>query len=323
MQTSKYSLVSDATLDGQSFLARTLAHGDDLGKINAEKAAGFSEDIAALAHKLITMKVVDLSDEAALRAQIQTSFALTSIGIEYGSNGNLDKAVNVLLANPIVKFYQIGNTLTDKLLEKANHILENAVIEPDESLTHLDIDNIRIYNHAEATFLDKLSTYNTTISSAQVIIKDSHPPRTFANLSDMETIRQQLDYLEARWSYVQALPLDTVFSVDPPFSIAIDPIQTLTLSLMANLTLYFEPDLQLESDTLSDFCEIVLDEDTNEIRQAPQQRLLDWIENYLEQDNQSDSVKQYVAVYWDACLQALKNPSPDLEMLMGFNAISL
>lgn len=322
MQTSKYSLVSDATLDGQSFLACTLAHGDDLGKIDSEKAAEFSEDIAALAHKLITMKVVDLSDEAALRAQIQTSFALTSIGIEYGSNGNLDKAVSVLLANPIVKFYQIGNTLTDKLLEKANHILENAVIEPDESLTHLDIDNIRIYNHTEATFLDKLSTYNTTISSAQVIIRDSHPPRTFTNLSDMETIRQQLDYLEARWSYVQALPLDTVFSVDPPFSIAIDPIQTLTLSMMANLTLYFEPDLQLESDTLSDFCEIVLDDDVNEIRQAPQQRLLDWIENYLEQDNQSDSVKQYVAVYWGACLQALKNPSPDLEMLMGFGTIS-
>ena len=321
MQTSKYSLVSDATLDGQSFLARTLAHGDDLGKIDAEKAEGFSEDIAALAHKLITMKVVDLSDEAALRAQIQTSFALTSIGIEYGSKGNLDKAVRVLLANPIVKFYQIGNTLTDKLLKRANHILENAVIEPDESLTHLDIDTIRIYNHTEAKFLDKLSTYNTTISSAQVIIRDSHPPRTFTNLADMETIRQQLDYLESRWSYVQALPLDTVFSVDPPFSIAIDPIQTLTLSMMANLTLYFEPDLQLESDTLSDFCEIVLDEDANEIRQAPQQRLLDWIENYLEQDNQSDAVKQYVAVYWDACLQALKNPSPDLEMLMGLNSI--
>ena len=316
MQTSRFSLVSDATLDGQSYLARTLAHGDDLGKIDSEKAEQFSEDIAALAHKLITMKVVDLSDEAALRAQIQISFALTSIGIEYGSNGNLDKAVRVLLANPIVKFYQIGNTLTDKLLQRANHILEDAVIEPDETLTHLDIDSIRLYNHTEAKFLDDLSTYNITISSAQVIIRDIHSPRSFTNLSDMEIIRQQLDYLESRWSYVQALPLDSIFSVDPPFSIAIDPIQTLTLSLMANLTLYFEPDLQLEPGTLSDFCEIVLDEDTNEIRQAPRQRLLDWIDSYLEQDNQSDSVRLYAVAYWDSCLQALTTPNSDLAMLM-------
>ena len=316
MQTNKFSLVSEATLDGQSFLARTLVHGDDLGKIDSEKAGKFSDDIAALTHKLVTMKVVDLSDEAALRTQIQTSFALTSLGIEYGSNGNLDKAVRVLLANPIVKFYQIGNTLTDKLLQRADHILENALIEPDESLNHLDIDNICIYNHTEAKFLDALSSYNTTISNAQVIVKDYHAPRTFANLSDMEIICQQLDYLESRWRYIQALPLNKIFSVDPPFSIAIDPIQTLTLSLMANLTLYYEPDLQLEPDTLLEFSNIIIDENSKEIRQAPRQRLLDWIDSYLEQDNQSDTVKQYAAAYWDACLQALMDPEFTLEMLL-------
>ena len=307
MQTSKFSLVTDATLDGKSFLARTLAHGDDIGRINAEKAERFSDDIAALTHKLITMKVVDLSDESALRAQIQTSFALTSIGLEYGSKGNLDKAVRVLTANPIVKFYQIGNTLTDKLLQRANHILENACIEPDEALTHLDIDSILIYNHTEAKFLDALSSYNTTISNAQVILKDRHAPRSFTNLSDMEIIHQQLDFLESRWLYVQALPLDQVFSVDPPFSIAIDPIQTLTLSLMANLTLYYEPDLQLEPDTLSEFRNIIIDENSQQIRQEPRQRLLDWINSYLEQDNQSDTVKQYGAAYWDNCLQEFIN----------------
>lgn len=315
MQTSKFSLVTDATLDGKSFLARTLAHGDDIGKIDSEKAETFSDDIAALTHKLITMKVVDLSDESALRTQIQTSFALTSIGLEYGSKGNLDKAVKVLIANPIVKFYQIGNTLTDKLLQRANHILENAHIEPDDALMHLDIDNIHIYNHTEAKFLDALSSYNTTISNAHVILKNSHAPRTFTNLSDMEIIRQQLDYLESRWLYVQALPLDQVFSVDPPFSIAIDPIQTLTLSLMANLALYYEPDLQLEPDTLSEFRNIIIDENSKQVRQEPRQRLLDWIESYLEQDNQSDTVKQYTVAYWDACLQELINPDSQLEIL--------
>lgn len=308
MQTSKFSLVADAVIDGQSFLARTMLHGDALGRIDSEKSESLSEDIAALAHKLITMKVADLSNESDLRAQIQIAFALTSLGLEYGSKGNLDKAVNVLLANPIVKFFQIGNTLSDKLLTKASHILENAIIEPDESLSHLDIDSIRIYNHAEAKFLDALAANNTTITTAQVTIKNDHPPRTFTNLSDMEIIRQQLDYIEARYSYVQALPLEDIFTIDPPLSIAVDPIQTLTLSLMANLTVYFQPDLQLEADTLSDFRDIIYDESIGEIREAPRQRLLNWIENYLEQDNQPEDVKKYTVAYWDACLQEMVQP---------------
>lgn len=316
MQTSKFSLVADAVIDGQSFLARTILHGDTLGRVDSKKSETLSEDIAALAHKLITMKVDDLSNEAELRAQIQVAFALTSLGLEYGSKGNLDKAVSVLLANPIVKFFQIGNTLTDKLLKKASHILEHAIIEPDESLSHLDIDSIRIYNHAEAEFLDALASYNTTITSAQVTIKNNHPPRTFTNLSDMEIIRQQLDYIEARSAYVQALPLEDIFTIDPPLSIAVDPIQTLTLSLMANLTVYFQPDLQLETDTLSDFRDIIYDEGSGEIRESPRQRLLDWIENYLEQDNQSEGVKKYTVAYWDACLQELVEPDSDLGLLM-------
>ena len=288
-----------------------MVHGDSLGRIDDEKSEILSEDIAALAHKLITMKVDDLSDTSELRTQIQTSFALTSLGLEYGSKGNLDKAVNVLLANPIVKFFQIGNTLTDKLIDRASYLLQNALIHPPEELEHLDIDNIRIYNFAEAEFLNALPSYKTTIFSAHISIKESHEPRPFNTLSDLEIIRQQLDYIEARWTYVQALPHDEIFSVDPPFSIAIDPIQTLTLNLMANLTLYFQPDFQIESDTLKDFKDIIFDDSIEETRAAPRQRLLEWIENYLAQSNRSDDEIRYAVTYWDTCLEKLVNPESD------------
>ena len=316
MQTRKFSLVAGATIDGQSFLARTLVHGDTLGRIDSEISETLSEDIAALAHKLITMKVEDLSNESDLRAQIQTAFALTSLGLEFGSKGNLDKAVGVLLANPIVKFFQIGNTLTDKLLKRASNILEQAVIHPPESLVHLDLDSIRIYNHAEAEFLNALDAYYTTITSAQIIIQDNHQPRTFTNLYDMEIIQQQLDYIEARWTYVQALPLDDLFSIDPPLSIAVDPIQTLTLSLMANLTLYYQPELQLETETLTDFRGIIYDETIGEIRPAPRQRLLDWIEQYLEQDNRPEDVINYAIAYWDTCLKEMVEPKVSIGLFL-------
>ena len=312
MQTSKYSLVAETTIDSQSFLARTLGHGDSLGKIDTEQSEILSEDIAALAHKMITMKVDDLSNQAELRKQIQTSYTLTSLGLEYGSKGNLDKAVNVLLANPIVKFFQIGNTLTDTILSKASDILENAFVHPPEHLEYLDMDSIRIYNHAEAEFLNALESYTTTISNAQVIITNKHLPQSFNTLSNLEIIRQQLDYIEARWNYVQALPLDEIFTVDPPLSIEIDPIQKLTLNLMANLTLFFQPDFQIEPDTLDDFKDILYDENIGDIRTTPRQRLLDWIDNYLREDNRSEDVIKYAVHYWDTCLESLVNPEANV-----------
>ncbi len=316
MQTSKYSLVADTVIDAQSFFAQTLQHGDTLDKFDSEKIEKFSEDISAIAHKLITMRVSDLSNLSELRKQTQTGITLTSLGLEYASKGNLDKAVRLLNANPIVKFYQIGNTLSNQVITSAVDLLENAVIRPSESLSHLDIDNIRIYNHAEAEFLDELVSYNSTISRPHVILKENYPPRPLSSLADVELIKKQIDYIEKRREYVDTLPLEDIFSIDPPLNIAIDPILILTLCLMSNLTLYYQPDLHFDNDTLNDFREIIYDENTGEVRSAPRQRMIEWISDYLKQDNRSDDLIQYTVIYWEACIQEIINPDENIKMFL-------
>ena len=316
MLTSKYSLVVDNVIDAQSFLAQTLEYGDTLDVFDSEKIEKFSEDIAAIAHKLITMRVSDLSNQAELRTQTQTGISLTSLGLEYASQGNLDKAVRILNANPIVKFYQIGNTLSNQVNKRAIDLLENALIRPAESLSHLDIDSIRIYNHAEAKFLDELVSYNSTISSGYVILKENNPPRPFSSLADVEIIKKQLEYLEKRRDYVETLPLEDVFSIDPPLNIAIDPILILTLCLMSNLTLYYQPDLHLDHETLKDFREIIYDENTGEVRSATRQRLLDWIVDYLKQDNRSDDLIKFAVLYWETCIQEIIAPDENIRMFL-------
>lgn len=316
MQTSKYSLVVDTVIDAQSFFAQVLQHGETLDEFDSEKIEKFSEEIGVIAHKLITMKVSDLSDQSELRTQTQTGIALTSLGLEYASKGNLDKAVRLLNANPIVKFYQIGNTLSNQVITSATDLLENAVIRPAESLSHLDIDNISIYNHAEAKFLDELVSYNSTISNPHVILKENYPPRPFSSLADVELIKKQLDYIEKRREYVETLPLEDVFSIDPPLNIAIDPILILTLCLMSNLTLYYQPDLHLDNDTLKDFRDIIYDENTDKVRPAPRQRMIDWITDYLKQDNRSDDLIKYSVIYWETCIQEIIDPDENIKMFL-------
>lgn len=309
-KTNRFSLVADATLDRRLFLAQALAHGDTLGGISREQADTLYQNIAAIAHKLITMKTSDLSDESALRTQIQIAFTLTSLGLEYGSKGDLDKAVRLLCKTRVVKFFQIGNTLTEKLLERVRHLLEHGVILPptrDEeralgsTYTDMETESIQIYTQTELEFLKALLTYRTTIRTLQVTIRDADAPRAFIHLAEVDMIDRQLANIENRCHYVQALPLENLFTLDPPLSIFPNPIEHLTLGLIVNLVLYRQIDFQLDEDARQDFHELAYVD--GEIRESFRQQLLDWISQYLEQTHQPDAAKTYTVAYWNDCLR--------------------
>ena len=310
MTTNKFSLVAEASLDGQLFLARALAHGDTLGSIPREQVDALYQSIAAIAHKLITMKTADLSDESALRTHIQTAFTLTSLGLEYGSKGDLDKAAQLLRKTRIVKFFQIGNTLMEKLLDRTRHLLEHAVILPpsrDEerslgtTYTDLETEGIQIYTQAELEFLKALLIYRISIRTLQVTIRDTDTPRPLLHFAEVEMIDRQLACIEHRCDYVKALPLDNLFALDPPLSIFPNPIEHLTIGLITNLVLYRQVDFQLDADARQDFHQLAYVE--GEIRESFRKQLLDWIAKYLEQEQQPEPVKTYAVAYWDDCLR--------------------
>ena len=310
MTTNKFSLVAEANLDGRLFFARALAHGDALDHIPREQADALYQNIAAIAHKLITMKTADLSDESALRTHIQTAFTLTSLGLEYGSKGDLDKAAQLLRKTRTVKFFQIGNTLMEKLLDRARHLLEHAVILPpgrDEerhlgtTYTDLETEGIQIYTQAELEFLKALLIYRISIRTLQVTIRDTEVPRPLLHLAEIEMIDRQLACIEHRCDYVEALPLDNLFELDPPLSIFPNPIERLTTGLIANLVLYRQVDFQLDEDARQDFHQLAYVD--GEIRESFRQQLLDWIAKYLEQAQQPEPVKNYAVAYWDDCLR--------------------
>lgn len=309
-KTNKFSLVAEASLDGRLFLAHAFVHADTLDRISRERMDTLYQNIAAIAHKLITMKTADLSDESALRTHIQTAFTLTSLGLEYGSKGNLDRAVQLLHKTRIVKFFQIGNTLMEKLLDRARHLLEHAVVlppSPDEerplgvNYTDLETEGIQIYTQAELEFLKALLIYRTTVRTLQLTIRDTEPPRPLLHLAEVEMIDRQLACIEQRCDYVKALPLDDLFTLDPPLSIFPNPIERLTLGLMVNLLLYRQVNFQLDEDARQDFHQLAYVD--GKVRGSFRQQLIDWITRYLEQAQQPEPVKMYAASYWEDCLQ--------------------
>jgi hypothetical protein len=292
--------------DSRLFLAQTLEHGQQTGRISPARLDKIHQDIASLAQKLIAIKVEDLSSRAEIRGQIQEAFTLTSLGLEYGCEGTLDKSVRLLNSNRLIKFFQIGNTLVDKLVERSQNTLEKAVlISP--AMQNVEQEKIPAYNEWESDFLESVIERKLAIDAAQISLNQlSANPRSLMGLADINVANQQLDYINRRFSYLQALPQEKIFAVDYPPDTDCDTARQITTALIVNLVLYREVDFHLDEEDLDNFCDIAYDIEHGTVKETSQDLLLGWIQGYMEVAGQPEEVKKYAVEYWKYCLSVFK-----------------
>ena len=297
MNKKMFQIDAPAHYDNRLFLGQVLAHGDEEGKITHDDADTIHQEITALSYKLITIKAEDFSSRSELRKHTQEAFIRTSLGLEYGSQGTLDKAVLLLNKNRIIKFFQIGNTLVDKLVQRSQNTLKNAVLLPPETL------EIPVYNEWERQFMKGILEHKLVIDTPQVILREISSPRPLTRLVDLTSINIQLCHIEHRLSYMQVLPLERVFATEYPPNVDGDIVREITIALMVNLILYREIDFHLDEDDLQNFRDIAYDAESGEIRKTAQERLLGWIARYLDHAGQPNEVKAYTVAYWRECLK--------------------
>lgn len=295
-----------AHYDSRLFLVQTLEHGQKTGRISPAHQDKIHHDIASLAQKLIEIKVEDLSSRAEIRGQIQEAFTLTSLGLEYGCDGVLDRSIRLLNSNRLIRFYQIGNTLIDKLIERSQNTLEKAVLTSPAVHT-LEPERIPAYNEWERDFLELVVERKLAIDAPQLSLYQlSANPRSLMSLADINIVNQQIDYIDHRFSYLQALPQEEIFSVDYPPDSEFDTARQITTALMVNLVLYREVDFHLDEEDLDNFCNIAYDIEDCVIKKASQDLLLGWIRGYMDVAGQPEEVKRYAVEYWKYCLSVFE-----------------
>lgn len=295
--------------DDLLFLAQTLDYGQKAGRITLEQVDKIHQDSAALAHKLITIKVEDLSSSAEIRGQVQEAFALVSLGLEFGSQGNLDKSVRLLNKNRLLKFFQIGNTLVDKLAERAKTSLKKGALTSPETPTvsFIEQEHLPTYNEWEREFLEAVLERKLLIDAAQVMIHElSTTPRPLMSLADFAIVNRQLDYFEYRLSCIQALPQDKIFAAEFIPDTDGDYVRQITKALMVNLILYREIDFHLNLDDLHNFRDIAYDAEDHAVKKSARDWLIGWIGHYMDLTKQPQEVKTYAVEYWRYCLKQLE-----------------
>ena len=292
--------------DRRLFLSRTLVRGDEVGEISYANEEAIRQEIASLSHKLITVKTEDVASMQQLRQQVQEAFVLVNLGLEYGSHGDLDRSVRLLKNNQVVKFFQIGNTLISELRERCHDTLENAVLASLES-SAIAPDDIPLYNEWERQFLEGINKHKLVIDSSQVMLRGVTFARPITNLADLAIVSQQLDNIDNRLAYVQALPLQKVLDAEYRVNTDGDTAREITIALIANLVLYHEIDFHFDNDDLKNLRDVAYDSESGQIIGDSCGRLIKWIQHYLDRESLSEQVKNYAVAYWQDTLKVLES----------------
>ena len=295
--------------DRRLFLSQTLFRGDETGEISQAKQEAIRQEIATLSHKLITVKTEDLASLSDLRQQVQDAFILVNLGLEYGSHGELNRSVRLLKNNRVVKFFQIGNTLISELVKRCHDTLENAVLGSPKSSTFAydDFDDRPVYNEWERQFLCAMKQHKLVIESPQVTLRGVSASRPITNLVDLAVVRQQLDNIDNRLAYMQALPLQKVLDTEYRANTDGDTAREITIALMTSLVLYREIDFHLDHSDLKNLRDIAYDSESGQIRDDSRDRLTDWLKHYLDLAASPDQVKNYAVAYWQDTLKVLES----------------
>ena len=126
------------------------------------------------------------------------------------------------------------------------------------------------------------------------------------SFGDINIANQQLDYIDYRLSYLQALPQENIFAVDYPPDTDCDTPRQITIALMVNLALYREVDFHLDEEDLDNFRNIAYDIEGCTLKKASEDLLLGWIWGYMEVAGQPEEVKKYAVEYWKYCLSVFE-----------------
>jgi hypothetical protein len=287
-----------------------------------------NEQIAAISHILVRRKVRDFSSQREIINTLATAFCLCSIGLEYSSMGDLLKATQLLLKNKIVKFFQIGNTLVNKLHRKATAVKEKSVLSLPKRDFFSIPDELELHSSLEKQFIAALLDENRImIDHADMEIEITVPPQPIGSLADITIAEKMLDNLALRTEYIhylfthpRPLPRGEVadgIDAEAMLDAVYNPSRKITQALIVNLALNQQvgevsaTSLHVEREDLVNFQKLFCDSTTGKINNATRDFLLKWVENYfenrmLEFGEHDESVKRYAIEYWKYCIEKLE-----------------
>jgi len=297
-----------ATCDFRMFLAQAFEYGIQNDIISFDRMDILHEQILAISNKLITVKTRDSSSKYEIENWVTNAFCLISLGLEYAIKGDLIKAAKLLNRNDLIKFFQIGNTLTKRLTKYTKKVREDAVlVSPDIDQIEVIREEIKIYNTYEEQLFEALMSLQLNIDRADIVLDFSETLRPITAMNDLNIANSMLRNLELRSEYYRTLPQSKIFDADFT-SLEDEDVSgiAITQALMINLALYRQLEFHVNQEDIGNFHDICYDKKSNTINKATVDLLIGWIGHFLDKAGKTEQVKRYTIQYWRYCLDKLE-----------------
>ncbi|MFQ6041544.1 MAG: DUF6178 family protein [Candidatus Poribacteria bacterium] len=324
-----------ASYDPRIFLIRVVSHAIDTYALSETDVDSINEQIAAISHILVRRKVRDFSSQREIVNTLADAFCFCSIGLEYASMGDFGKGTQLLLKNKMVKFFQIGNTLINKLHRKATAVKEKSLLTlplkagsacsvPQKDVFSMP-DELELYNTLEKQFIAALLNENRMIiDHADMEIGITVPSQLIGALEEITIAEKMLDNLALRAEYIHSLidgiKPEVMWNIQSNMGLDLrdNPSREITQALIINLALYRQAKFRVEREDLTNFRRICCDSESGKVNAETRDFLLKWVEDYFEgrmlefEEDEiasslaTTSVKKYAIEYWKYCIEKLE-----------------
>jgi len=290
------------------FLHRVIRNGVLSGQISRSLADQIQDQVIQISHKLIKMRTTDFGARS-LQQAVEQGIRFLSLGLDYAANQDIDKAPGLMSKNPLVKFFQIGNTLITQLKQRATKTIESCRLCPptleEIPKTIIDLKPILCYNAYETDFLENLEEEQITIQKAEVALCGLQiSPRPISHLLDLNVANQQIDNLFHRLVYFRSLPKLQLFSSHRISDGELDEPKRITSALIINLLLFEVVDFDNKASEKyqKTHCSLSLPEKRS-IEAETGTELSKWVDHLFS--DLPAPTQDYIKQYWQHCLHCL------------------
>jgi hypothetical protein len=202
----------EAVPGDELFLFRALRAGVEGGSLPANINDTVMTGLSRIASHDMDALVLRESHASAREIALSGALHRASLGLEYGAEGDEERAVALLSDGVIPAAANTGAAILSRIGDQAA-ATEDALRMTSGLPTALSIlDELYLANTVEDMFLKELSHGRMTAADTGPRLTETRPPRWIASLADVRAVSTLLGYFDARAILFQSFARDRLFA---------------------------------------------------------------------------------------------------------------
>ncbi len=237
------------------FLLSALRSGIDAGSLAANAHERVMVGLSRIASRDMDALVLRESHEAAREVALSGALHRASLGLEYGAEGDAERAVGLLADGAIAAAANTGAAILGRIQQQADAVRGALRMTSDLPTALSVVDELYLANTVEDMFLDELSRGRMTAVAVTPRLTESLPARWIASLEDVRVVSGMLLQFNARASLFQSFARERLFAQSYPTDAlgGCDAIAMTRMFVLAVISGDPQPRFHIEAKDIAEF----------------------------------------------------------------------